>query len=81
MGVDQAGHNGLAGGVDNLGALGHILHSAGVLDLAVLVNEDEGVLDRIGTGAVDELTANDCKLSGHGSSLWIKITEQGPRCD
>ena len=75
MGVDQAGHNGLAGGVDNLGALGHILHSAGVLDLAVLVNEDEGVLDRIGTGAVDELTANDCKLSGHGSSLWIQITE------
>ena len=73
MGVDQAGKDGLAGGVDNLNALGKVLHSTGVLDLAVVVDENEGVLDRLGTGTVDELTANDCILSGHGSSLWIHI--------
>ena len=73
MGVDQTGKDGLAGGVDNLNALGKVLHSTGVLDLAVVVDENEGVLDRLGTGTVDELTANDCILSGHGSSLWIHI--------
>ena len=64
---------GLAGGVDDLNALGKVLHGAGVLDLAVVVDENEGVLDRLGTGTVDELAANDCILSGHGSSLWIHI--------
>ena len=73
VGVDQAGKDGLAGGVDDLNALGKVLHGAGVLDLAVVVDENEGVLDRLGTGTVDELTANDCILSGHGSSLWIHI--------
>ena len=73
VGVDQAGKDGLAGGVDNLNALGKVLHDTGVLDLAVVVDENEGVLDRLGTGTVDELTANDCILSGHGSSLWIHI--------
>lgn len=51
MGVDQAGKDGLAGGVDNLNALGKVLHSTGILDLAVIVDENEGVLDRLGTGA------------------------------
>ena len=73
VGVDQAGKDSLAGGVDNLNALGKVLHSTGVLDLAVVVDENEGVLDRLGTGTVDELTANDYILSGHGSSLWIHI--------
>ena len=73
VGVDQAGKDGLAGGVDDLNALGKVLHGAGVLNLAVVVNENEGVLDRLGTGTVDELAANDCILSGHGSSLWIHI--------
>ena len=73
VGVDQAGKDGLAGGVDDLNALGKVLHGAGVLDLAVVVDENEGVLDRLGTGTVDELAANDCILSGHGSSLWIHI--------
>ena len=73
VGVDQAGKDGLAGGVDNLNALGKVLHSTGILDLAVVVDENEGVLDRLGTGTVDELAANDCILSGHGSSLWIHI--------
>ena len=73
VGVDQAGKDGLAGGVDNLNALGKVLHNTGVLDLAVVVDENEGVLDRLGTGTVDELAANDCILSGHGSSLWIHI--------
>lgn len=41
VGVDQAGKDGLAGGVDNLNALGKVLHSAGVLDLAVVVDENE----------------------------------------
>ena len=45
----------------------------GGLDLAVVVDENEGVLDRLGTGTVDELAANDCILSGHGSALWIHI--------
>ena len=73
VGVDQAGKDGLAGGGDDLNALGKVLHSASVLDLAVVVDENEGVLDRLGTGTVDELAANDCILSGHGSSLWIHI--------
>ena len=66
--VDQAGKDGLAGGVDDLNALGKVLHSAGVLDLAVVVDENEGVLDRLGTGTVDELAANDCVLSRHGAN-------------
>ena len=77
VGVDQAGKDGLAGGVDDLNALGKVLHGAGVLDLAVVVDENEGVLDRLGTGTVDELAANDCILSGHGSSLWIHICGRG----
>ena len=51
VGVDQAGKDGLAGGVDNLNALGKVLHDTGILDLAVIVDENEGVLDRLGTGA------------------------------
>ena len=73
MGVDQAGKDGLAGSVDDLNALGKVLHGAGILDLAVVVDENEGVLDRLGAGTVDELAANDCILTGHGSSLWIHI--------
>ncbi|VWM09303.1 Uncharacterised protein [Collinsella intestinalis] len=65
VGVDEAGHDGLTGSVDDLVALRGVLVGAGVLDLAVLVDENQGVLNRIGTGAVDELAADDCILLTH----------------
>ena len=68
VGIDQAGHNGLAGGVDGLEALGHVLHGAGILDLAIL-DEDERVLYGLATHAVDELAANDCIVAHVCSSL------------
>ena len=68
VGVDEAGHDRLAAGVDDLVALRGVLMRTGVLDLAV-VNEDERVLQRLGAGAVDELATYDCVLLTHGSSL------------
>ena len=65
VGVDEAGHDGLAGGVDDLVALRGVLVGASVLDLAILVDENQGVLDRLGAGAVDELAADDCVLLTH----------------
>ena len=64
--VDEARHDGLAGDVADLIALGDLRALASVGDLGV-VDEDKGVLDGGGAGAVNELAAYERVLC-HGSS-------------
>ena len=74
VGVDEARHDSLAGAVLDLVASGHLGAGTGVGDL-VVVNEDEGVLDRSSAGAVDEDAAYECVLS-HSSFPPIRKTNQ-----
>ena len=71
VGIDKAGHDRLARGVDDLVALigRNVLVRAGVADLAVLLNKHERVLHRLSTGAVDELAAHDRVLLVHSLLL------------
>ena len=69
VGVDEAGHDGLAGGVDDLVALRQVLHGAGVPIGAVLPHQHERVVDRHRPGAVDKLATDDCVPASHGVPL------------
>ena len=62
VGVDKAGHDRLAGAVLDLVAVGDLGAGAGVGDL-LAVDEDEGVVDRRGAGAVHKTAAHECELA------------------
>ena len=79
VGVDQTGHDGLAGGVDDLEALRGVLVGAGVGDLAVL-DEHERVLDRGPAQSVYELAAHDRVVLAHCSSFSRGRIPSTPAC-
>ena len=68
MGIDQAGHDGLAGDVVGLVIGAVFLLGTGVYDLLVF-HQDQRVLDRLGAGAVDQQTANECYLTHNETNL------------
>ena len=78
MGIDQAGHDGLAGDVAGLVIGAVLLLGAGVNDLLVLY-QNQRVLDRLGAGAVDQQTANKCYLTHNETNLLFPMFVYVPK--